>query len=347
MAALSNQTHALSETNMADCQFSVLHIDTNKSWNKKKRRKRSSDNAENGSDDIPVQVSPFTLSAAFSSFNSMDIHYKVEPKKTWCNMRRYNSFVLNDCKYLIDDYVLVSNENSLDYQRSSANKGEEWVARILEVRASDERHVYARVCWMYSPDELPECNDNCGKKIQGRQPYHGKDELIASNHMDIINVQSVTQKATVNQFVDDNDDQVQSALYWRQAFNIQDQEVSAVRRFCMCKQPENPDRQMIECPACKEWLHEECLMDQFLKETCKTLGIRKNHKVTGRERKALGDWRSTASVRKVGRGRKHEGRYDVSLIVDENVFRITEQRAGCKKSWTEELKCILCNSHIH
>jgi hypothetical protein len=44
--------------------------------------------------------------------------------------------------------------------------------------------------------------------------------------VDIINVVSVTQKATVNQFVDGNDDQVQDALYWRQAFDVQTQELS-------------------------------------------------------------------------------------------------------------------------
>ncbi|KAH8745121.1 hypothetical protein F5883DRAFT_373863, partial [Diaporthe sp. PMI_573] len=58
--------------------------------------------------------------------------------------------IANGCKFSIDDYVFVSNENSVD-----SNKEQEWVSRILEIRASDERHVYARVCWVYWPDELP------------------------------------------------------------------------------------------------------------------------------------------------------------------------------------------------
>lgn len=37
---------------------------------------------------------------------------------------------------------------------------------------------------------------------------------------------SVTQQATVNQVTDENDDQIQSALYWRQAFDVRTQELS-------------------------------------------------------------------------------------------------------------------------
>lgn len=44
--------------------------------------------------------------------------------------------------------------------------------------------------------------------------------------MDIINVVSVTQQATVNQVTDENDDQIQSALYWRQAFDVRTLELS-------------------------------------------------------------------------------------------------------------------------
>jgi hypothetical protein len=59
---------------------------------------------------------------------------------------------------------------------------DDWVARILEIRASDEHHVYARIYWMYWPDELPQGTHDGKKTVQGRQPYHGLNELIASNH---------------------------------------------------------------------------------------------------------------------------------------------------------------------
>lgn len=161
---------------------------------------------------------------------------------------------VNGSKYFSDNYIFVANEDTIERQKSFANKeqlgpraksNDDWVARILEIRASDEHHVYARVYWMYWPDELPVGTVDGKKTVEGRQPYHGQNELIASNHskcqeyvrkksrseadsvaVDIINVVSVTQQATVNQVTDENDDQIQSALYWRQAFDVRTLELS-------------------------------------------------------------------------------------------------------------------------
>lgn len=44
--------------------------------------------------------------------------------------------------------------------------------------------------------------------------------------MDIINVVSVTQQAIVNQVTDENDDQIQQAMYWRQALDVRNMELS-------------------------------------------------------------------------------------------------------------------------
>ena len=57
-----------------------------------------------------------------------------------------------------------------------------WVAKILEIRASDENHVFARVYWMYSPDDLPR-NGSGGETVVGEgQHYYSPNELVASNH---------------------------------------------------------------------------------------------------------------------------------------------------------------------
>ena len=57
-----------------------------------------------------------------------------------------------------------------------------WVARILEIRAADEHHVYARVYWMYSPDELPPNTVINRQLVSEQQTHYGRNELIASNH---------------------------------------------------------------------------------------------------------------------------------------------------------------------
>lgn len=85
---------------------------------------------------------------------------------------------VNSEKYLSGEFVFVANDNCIargklgDDLNAQVRPCNVWVAQILEIRALDERHVYARVCWMYSPDELP------GR----RRPYYGKNEIIASNH---------------------------------------------------------------------------------------------------------------------------------------------------------------------
>jgi hypothetical protein len=96
---------------------------------------------------------------------------------------------VNSIKYYSDNFVYVANELTVDHQKATNDgkydyekSNDKWVARILEIRASDEHHVYARVCWMYWPDELPPGTIDRKKTIQGRQPYHGTNELIASNH---------------------------------------------------------------------------------------------------------------------------------------------------------------------
>lgn len=142
-------------------------------------------------------------------------------------------------KFHTDDYVFVANEESLKRQRTgdasggiaARKKNGDWVARILEIRALDEQHVYARVFWMYWPDELPAGTSVGRKTIRGgRQSYHGEHELIASNHMDVINAISVTMAAQVNQWVETDDDDSQPSLYWRQAFNCSTKRLSVCCR---------------------------------------------------------------------------------------------------------------------
>lgn len=51
--------------------------------------------------------------------------------------------------------------------------------------------------------------------------------------MDIINVVSVTSQAQVKQWYEENDEEIQNALYWRQAFDVRTYELSV----CSCTLP--------------------------------------------------------------------------------------------------------------
>lgn len=115
-----------------------------------------------------------------------------------------------------------------------------WVAKILEIRASDEYHVYARIYWMYSPGDLPRDVLDGDSLVGDRRYIYSQNELVASNHsefghyqppnvlvrtaltsalVDIINVVSVARKAAVHEFGQKDDDKIQSCPYWRRAFD--------------------------------------------------------------------------------------------------------------------------------
>ncbi|KAI0147584.1 hypothetical protein GGR57DRAFT_247491 [Xylariaceae sp. FL1272] len=276
------------EDSQAECPFSVTHPDPNERGNKIKRRRQGSD--ENAPPKIGLQASPFSPMGKFKDpNNTMDRYYQVQPYQKWIEMTRYNSFVLNGVKYYSEGFIFVANSSTIERQKnpneprtSRLKSDDDWVARILEIRASDEHHVYARVYWMYWPDELPVGTQEGKRSISGRQPYHGQNELIASNHMDVINVVSVTAQATVNQWDETNEEDQQQALYWRQAFDVRSMELSSAQPICKCGRPENPDKKLINCANedCKKWLHDDCLINAVLEKTFKRLGTDKPHKTT-------------------------------------------------------------------
>jgi hypothetical protein len=49
--------------------------------------------------------------------------------------------------------------------------------------------------------------------------------------VDIINVVSVTSQAQVKQWYEENDEEIQNALYWRQAFDVRTYELSVCNHF--------------------------------------------------------------------------------------------------------------------
>jgi len=87
-----------------------------------------------------------------------------------------------------------------------------WVAAVVEVRAQNAWNVWVRIEWFYRPDELP----------GGRQPYHGKREVIKSPVQDIISAHTVAGHADVTHWeeMDDTKDADGiDGLFWRQTFD--------------------------------------------------------------------------------------------------------------------------------
>jgi hypothetical protein len=140
---------------------------------------------------------------------------------------------------------------------------------------------------MYRPEDLP----------GGRQPHHGECELIASNHMDIIEVANVHEPVDVYHWNEDANDETiawpaEEQLFWRQTFDVtkhpgksgqgrfsvsicecgvqeKNKKLIAVQKlpmYCIDKSPSQPDEPLVQCDSCLEWLHASCLEKQAVRD---------------------------------------------------------------------------------
>ncbi|EFY94590.2 Bromo adjacent region [Metarhizium robertsii ARSEF 23] len=152
---------SFNEDRRGGCPFTVTTITEQRSNRASKKSKQDDANMEESQ---RTQLWPFNPEGKFNSMQSMSLPYIVEPRKRWRAMTPYHNFILNGRKYSTHDFVYVANDDSIEAQKIASREEDGgslprltkyWVAKILEIRAADEHHVYARIYWMYSPDELP------------------------------------------------------------------------------------------------------------------------------------------------------------------------------------------------
>ncbi|KAL8837067.1 MAG: hypothetical protein Q9176_005936 [Flavoplaca citrina] len=165
----------------------------------------------------------------------------IRPEAIWASLSKYNSFIstlaplspcllqhhtknqpspVRDHKYAVHHYVIVSRIEPLPGANDSLD-GDAGIccpARILEIRARDAKNVYIRLYWLYTPEQLP----------NGWQPHHGKDELIATNHMEIVHAQRVLEPIAIVDLKQTEDSWQGSnqGMYWRQTYHVLTKELS-------------------------------------------------------------------------------------------------------------------------
>src|SRR5258708_4643357 len=123
--------------------------------------------------------------------------------------------LVSDDTYTEKDFVYVK-PASIEEGDKKSEEEDFWIGRCLECRATDPCHVYALVAWLYWPKDLPKCRDQNSITAPGARDYHGKFELVASNHLEVLDVTTFAGKAIVDQWQeDDEDNDVQTHLYWR------------------------------------------------------------------------------------------------------------------------------------
>jgi len=118
--------------------------------------------------------------------------------------------------------ILVKHDDTLDPKIDTASQ---WKAKVLEVRALDPEHVYIRLSWLNRPEDLD----------SGRKDYHGKNELVPTNQMDIIDAMAVNGALSVKRWDEMADDDEASMpeeeqFFWRQTFDFANTKTYSVRR---------------------------------------------------------------------------------------------------------------------
>ncbi|KAI9802212.1 MAG: hypothetical protein M1825_002933 [Sarcosagium campestre] len=286
---------------------------------------------------------------------SLAIPYTVRPQQMWNSMRKYRNFT----------------GRGADASDSDEPDRSFWVARVIEIRAKDQHHVYLRVYWMYWPEELP----------GGARYYHGKRELVASNHMDIIDAMTVCGKVDLQRLEEGDDDPPSHDLYWRQTFSLIDQKLSASLRiapstlchyvltksspqdlttYCVCRKFHNPDTELIRCsnPHCTMWLHRDCILDDVLAKTHKritsgspdpaldTPGKDNDTRPGSESGDGAPPWKNLFSARLEFRNESGDAESKPKVLISdlrgESDFDDSSGIGKGLKTWEEDIVCLQC-----
>lgn len=119
----------------------------------------------------------------------------------------------------VGENILVKHD---DVEDARIDVTAQWKAKVLEVRALDPEHVYIRLAWLNRPEDLD----------TGRKSYHGKNELIPTNQMDVIDAMAVNGSLTVEHWEEKDDDKPmpsEDTYFWRQTYDFANTKTFSVR----------------------------------------------------------------------------------------------------------------------
>ncbi|EME43984.1 hypothetical protein DOTSEDRAFT_53220 [Dothistroma septosporum NZE10] len=184
--------------------------------------------------------------------------YAVQPLDKWESLRRYKKFTVGTESIATGQCVLIKQDDS---EEAILDLTAQWKAKVLEVRALDQEHVFIRVAWLNRPEDLE----------NGRQDYHGANELIPTNRMDVIDAMSVNGSFEIVKWDDsDNDTAVvnEEQYFWRQTLDFIDNRISKLRLMCKDNTPQNPDEMIVQCSheGCRKWQHVKCMAEFALQD---------------------------------------------------------------------------------
>ncbi|KAK3117395.1 hypothetical protein LTR53_001309 [Teratosphaeriaceae sp. CCFEE 6253] len=190
----------------------------------------------------------------------LSVRYEVKPANNWMSLKGYKKFTVGDESIGVGECILVKHQDADDAAAAAANRVDlaaQWKAKVLEVRALDPEHVYIRVAWLNRPEDLE----------SGRKPYHGANELIPTNHLDIIDAMTINGQLHLYHWLEDEDDSEVPGIgehFWRQTYDFANTKTfSKLRSICRDESPQNPDKMILQCDnaECRKWMHVQCIIE--------------------------------------------------------------------------------------
>ncbi|KAH8797648.1 hypothetical protein F5884DRAFT_251688 [Xylogone sp. PMI_703] len=199
-----------STTNTSDVEevhFTIKYLANSSNRKLSKEKQQLINHAE-------FQVSPFVTKG---NKGDLDQFFTVVPILAWSSMKTYANFIMRGKLYTKNDFVYVKGEGASPEHEEEHGHESLWVARMLQIRAKDPQHVYALVAWMFWKHQLPYKESKQANVSDLKMTtYYGNNELIASNYMDVLDVLSIEDKAEVNDWLEESNEEHQlSELYWR------------------------------------------------------------------------------------------------------------------------------------
>ncbi|PVI08146.1 hypothetical protein DM02DRAFT_154280 [Periconia macrospinosa] len=278
-------------------------------------------------DAVIAQANPFDATDLSDTF------YKIVPKSHWedAQFKRYAKFTVENDTYHVGDTVFIAADPN---QNSPHAPIPTWAAKVLEIRGANANNVYLRVYWMYRPEDLE----------VGRQPYHGRNELIASNDMAILHARTVDGPAEVKAWKEDptHEEVLDSeTLFWRQTVDVTKNppQLSELPKHCIDKAPWNPDEPLIQCASCQQWLHASCIEKAAVEKAYKS------HNLAHPGEKARG--KKGAKKTMV----KPPSAFEAHVVVGldgRTHMSLTDKRAGPTQNTTTEetVHCLFCGAAV-
>ena len=110
--------------------------------------------------------------------------------------------------------------------------------------------------------------------------------------------------------------------------------------MCSCGRPQNPDRQIVQCPKCSEWLHAKCVEEDALDRYLAEHGPEATNEKVDTTKKA---WTKdiTSKTERMGVTAVFKVETDKSPAI-----AITDGRGADPVTDQAEVKCLSCNHKI-